>query len=820
MNISYNWLKDYLNIELEVEKVSSILTDIGLEVGSIEEIQAVKGGLKGLVIGEVLTCETHPNADKLSKTTVNVGNDTILPIVCGAPNVAAGQKVVVATVGTELYDGDASFKIKKSKIRGEVSEGMICAEDEIGLGASHDGIMVLDASAVPGTEAKSYFNLESDYCIEVDLTPNRVDASSHIGVARDLAAYLQFHNEEARFSWPDVSNFKVDNTDYLIKVSIENQEACPRYTGVTISNVKIQESPEWLQKKLLAIGMNPINNVVDITNFVLHETGQPLHAFDGAQIAGDEIIVKTLVDKSKFVTLDEQERELSAADLMICNATEGMCIAGVFGGAKSGVTDSTTKIFLESAYFNPVWVRKTAKRHILSTDSSFRFERGVDPQKTIYALKRAALLIKELAGGEISSDIVDIYPNEIKAAEVEISFKNVNRLIGADLQKEQVLSILDKLEFELIQSNDDLALVKVPTYRVDVTREADVIEEILRIYGYNTVEISASVKSTIIHSVKPDDHKLKNLVATVLNGTGYTEIMSNSLTKTSYYNQLESYPANQSVNIFNPLSADLGAMRQTLLFGGLESIAHNRNHKNPNLSLYEFGNVYAINPDKVSDNPITKYHQNQALGLFLTGEMNDQNWFSKSTSTTFYDLKTIVENILERLGISKAQLKLSELSSDIFNGGLLYQTYNKQDVVKVGGISNAILSTLKIDAEVFYAEFNWDVVLQLAAKAKTTSKEINKFPAVKRDLALLVDKAVKYEELEAIAFKTEGKLLQQVNLFDVYEGKGVPEGKKSYAISFYLQDAEKSLVDKVIDKTMNKLMGAYKHRLNAEVRGK
>ena len=820
MNISLSWLKQYINIDLKVETVSQALTDIGLEVGGIEEIQTVKGGLEGLVIGEVLTCESHPNADKLSVTTVNVGNNTILPIVCGAPNVKAGQKVIVATVGTQLYDGDTSFLIKKSKIRGEVSEGMICAEDEIGLGTSHDGIMVLDNQAIVGTLAKDYFNIQSDFQLEVDLTPNRIDAASHIGVARDLAAYLSQTNKEICYNWPSVDAFKVDNTDYSVQVTVENPEACARYSGVTISGVEVKDSPQWLQDKLKAIGMNPVNNIVDVTNFVLHETGQPLHAFDGEKITGNKVIVKTLDQGTKFTTLDELERELSSEDLMICNASEPMCIAGVFGGLHSGVSKSTKKIFLESAYFNPVSVRKTSKRQTINTDSSFRFERGTDANNTIYALKRAALLIKEVAGGSISSEVVDYYPEPIKPKEVTLTFNNINRLIGALLPSYKVVSILKSLEFEIVSQDETTLVVKVPTYRVDVTREADVIEEILRIYGYNTVEISHHVNSTIIHSVKPDDHKLKNTISTILNGLGYTEIMSNSLNRTSYYQDLTTWSLESTVELFNPLSQDLNGMRQTLLFGGLESIAHNRNHKRPNLRLFEFGNCYALKATDTKPLPLKAYNENQALAIFLTGNINDQSWLSKEAGVSFYDLKAVVENVLVRLEIKKSTLKINEFSSDIWNGGLEYKTQNNQILVRFGSLSKAVLNKLKIDAEVFYAEFNWDIVLKMSTMSKTLFHEINRYPEVKRDLALLVDKNVKYASLEELAFKTESKLLQRVNLFDVYEGKGVPEGKKSYALSFYLQDSDKSLVDKVIDKTMNKLMGAYQHVLKAEVRGK
>lgn len=819
MNISYNWLKDYLSIDLDIQKVSEILTDIGLEVGGYEEIQTIKGGLKGLVVGEVLTCVKHPNADKLSVTTVNIGNSDILPIVCGAPNVAAGQKVVVATVGAELYSGNESFTIKKSKIRGELSQGMICAEDEIGLGASHDGIMVLDPSAIPGTAAKDYFHVESDFQIEIDITPNRIDGASHIGVARDLAAFLQQTDESVQVRWPSVEAFKVDNTSLPIDVSVENQEACPRYSGLTISGVTVQDSPDWLKKKLVSIGLAPINNIVDITNFVLHETTQPLHAFDAAHIKGNKVLVKTLPQNTLFTTLDEEERKLDERDLMICNEEEGMCIAGVFGGLSSGVSSGTQNIFLESAYFNPVWVRKTAKRHTLSTDSSFRFERGTDPNKTVYALKRAALLIKEIAGGSISSEIVDVYPERIMPKEVSVSYTNIQRLIGKDLPHSTIKKIVKSLEMDILSENEDQLVLSIPTYRVDITREVDVVEDVLRIYGYNNVDISNSVKSTIIHSVKPDDHTLKNLVANVFNGMSYTEIMSNSLTKSAYYSKLETFPENKSVKVINPLSNDLESMRQTLLFGGLESVAFNKNHKQPNLRLYEFGNCYQLSDNQSDKHSVKAYNQHQTLGIFVTGNTNEQSWFAKEEKVSVYELKSVVDNILLRIGIDKNKVKLAELSNDIWSGGLTYTTHSGQILVNFGAISSKLLSTFKMDDEVFYAEINWDVALKLTLQSKVQFTEINKFPEVKRDLSLLVDKHITYAELEKIGYKTDNKILQRINLFDVYEGKNIPTGKKSYAMSFYLQDKDKNLVDKVIDKVMNKLMNSYKHQLSAEVRG-
>ncbi len=816
MNISYNWLKNYIDIDLAPEKVSEILTDIGLEVGSIEEIQSVKGGLEGLVIGEVLTCEKHPDADKLSKTTVNIGQGEPLPIVCGAPNVAAGQKVVVATVGTVLYSGDDSFTIKKSKIRGEVSMGMICAEDEIGMGTSHDGILVLPSDVTVGTLAKDYFNVETDISIEVDLTPNRVDAASHYGVARDLAAYLKQQNPEIQVQLPAVDAFKPDNTNYTVSVTVENNEACPRYCGVTISDITVKESPKWLQTKLKAIGLSPINNVVDVTNFVLHELGQPLHAFDGAKIKKDTVVVKTLADGTLFKTLDEAERELSDQDLMICNAEEGMCIAGVFGGIESGVSASTTKVFLESAYFNPVWVRKTAKRHTLSTDASFRFERGIDPNITVYALKRAALLIKEVAGGTISSDIVDIYPQPIANHEVSVKYSNVHRLIGKELPKETIQKIVTGLEME-IKSETEVGLeLSIPPYRVDVTREADVIEDILRIYGYNNIEMPDSVNSTISYSPKPDNHKLTNLIANQLTATGFSEIMCNSLTKVSYYEALKSYPADQLVKLANPLSQDLGGMRQTLLFGGLESIQHNRNRRNADLKLFEFGNCYYYTPE-ASKNAVESYNEDQHLAIFMTGNKAAANWNTAEQAISFFDLKNQIENMLAQLGLTFNDFSEEEITSDLFAEGLSLKMGDKT-IINYGLVDAKILKAFDIDAPVCFAEIKWAPILKKSSKKTITYSEISKFPEVKRDLALLLNKEVKFAQVKEIAQKTEKKLLKSVSLFDVFEDKKLGDGKKSYAVSFILQDETKTLNDKQIEKIMNKFMMNFETELGAQIR--
>ncbi len=817
MLISYNWLKNYLNIDIETNKVSEILTAIGLEIGGTEKVQSIKGGLEGLVVGKVLTCERHPNADKLSKTTVNIGTEDILDIVCGAPNVAAGQTVVVATVGTTLYDGDESFVIKKSKIRGELSQGMICAEDEIGLGKSHDGIMVLPDDVAAGTLAKDYFNVESDIVFEVDLTPNRVDAASHIGVARDLAAYLNANNENVSLNWPSVDDFKVDNTNYKIDITVENQEACPRYAGVTISGVEVKESPDWLKNKLSLIGLSPINNVVDVTNFVLHELGQPLHAFDGDELKGNKVVVKTLADKTKFNTLDGLERELSDKDLMICNAEEGMCIAGVFGGEKSGVKESTTKVFLESAYFNPVYVRKTAKRHTLSTDASFRFERGIDPNITIYALKRAALLIKEVAGGTISSEITDIYPEPIQNFDVDVKWKNIDRLIGKELGKDKIKSIVTALDMEIKSEDDEKMSLSIPPYRVDVQRDVDVIEDILRIYGYNNIEIPEAVHSTLIYSQKPDDHKVKNTIANQLVAQGFNEIMCNSLTKPSYYSDLNTYPEKQVVALFNPLSSDLGGMRQSLLMGGLESVLHNVNRRNNDLKLFEFGNCYYLNGEGEKGS-LDKYREEHHLGVFLAGNMTDASWNSQARKVSFADIRGIVNGILSRLNINDNQLNEEVGTNDIFSESVSISTKSKIHLVDFGMVNPKVAKLINLKETVYFAEFNWNNVLKIAGQQKVLFKEISKFPEVSRDLALLIDKSVSFGEVKAIAQKTEKKLLKKVSLFDIYEGKNLPEGKKSYAVNFILQDENKTLTDKQIDKIMNSMIKNFEREINASLR--
>lgn len=816
MNISYRWLKEYINLDSTPQEVAAYLTQIGLEVGSMEEVETVKGGLRGVVVGEVLTCEKHPDSDHLSKTTVNVGGGLVLPIVCGAPNVAAGQKVVVATVGTTLYDGDNEFKIKKSKIRGEVSEGMICAEDEIGLGTSHDGIMVLDPAAVPGTPASQYFKIESDYVLEVDLTPNRIDSASHIGIARDLAAYLK-QNHNVSYSRPSVKDFKVDNHSLEIPVEIRNTEACHRYSGVTISNVTVKESPEWLKNKLSLIGLKPINNIVDVTNFVLFETGQPLHAFDAAEIKGNKVVVRTLDAGTKFVTLDGVERTMHPEDLMICNESEGMCIAGVFGGLHSGVKASTTSVFIESAWFDSVYIRKTARRHTLSTDASFRFERGTDPNGTIYALKRAAMLIKEVAGGEISSEIVDIYPNPVEDFKVDVSYANIKRLIGADLGKEKIKHLLEALEIRIENETETGLSLLVPPYRVDVKREADVIEEILRIYGYNNIELPTQINASLQYSVKPNPTKIRNVISDMLSAQGFNEIWSNSLTKTSYYADNSVFPLENTVRLFNPLSNDLAAMRQTLLYGGLEAIAYNANRKNADLRLYEFGNCYFHNGSALKENPIRNYREEEHLALFVSGEKETANWTAPAAMTSFYLLKSYGENILKRLGFSVLNLKVEGFSNDLIREGIRY-FINGRKLVEFGIVGAKVLKTFDIENPVYYADFSMDVLFVELKKKEVAFSELPKYPEVRRDLALLLDKSVQFNQLRDLAYRTERNLLQSVDLFDVYEGKGVPEGKKSYAISYILRDDEKTLNDKQIEKIMQKLVSTYERELGAQLR--
>jgi phenylalanyl-tRNA synthetase beta chain len=818
MNISYSWLKDYINIELTPAEVAATLTQLGLETGSVDEVETVKGGLKGIFVGEVITCQKHPNSDHLSVTTVNIGGEENLPIVCGASNVAAGQKVVVATVGTVLYNGDEQFTIQKSKIRGEVSMGMICAEDEIGLGTDHNGIMVLDQQAKPGTPASEYFKIQSDFVLEVDLTPNRIDSASHIGVARDLAAVLA-QKENITYTRPNIDSFKADNHNLAIPVSIENSEACARYCGLTISDVTVKESPEWLKNRLKTIGQNPINNIVDITNFILFETGQPLHAFDASEIKGNKVIVKTLPAGTKFVTLDGIERELSDKDLMICNSEAPMCIGGVFGGLQSGVKESTTSIFLESACFNPVYIRKTARRHGLSTDASFRFERGVDPNGTLYSLKRAALLIKEIAGGTISSDVVDVVadPTVLEFFTVTVTYSNITRLIGKEIQKETIKNILLSLEIVINEETSEGLKLSVPPYRVDVKREVDIIEEILRVYGYNNVEPNKSIKSAIQHAPNPDKMKLQNLISEMFTARGFNEIMSNSLTKSAYYDQLESFKPENTVRLFNPLSSDLNGMRQTLLFGGLEAINRNTNFRNADLRLYEFGNVYHFDGTKTYTNPVKNYSEGEHIGIWITGKKETENWIVKEEPTSFFTLKANAENILTRVGIKVGNCVIESISNDIFSEGLEYRL-NGVMIGQIGYVNNKILKNLNIDADVFYGDLQWSVILKAIKNHRATYTPLQKYPEVRRDLALLIDKEVQFSAIKALAFRTEKQILRTVNIFDVYEGSNLPEGKKSYAVSFILQDEEKTLNDKQIEKTMNRLISVYEREVGAQIR--
>ena len=820
MNISYNWLKEYVNFDLTPDEVAAALTSIGLETGSVEEVQTIKGGLEGLVIGEVLTCVEHPNSDHLHITTVNLGNGEPTQIVCGAPNVAAGQKVVVATLGTKLYDGDECFTIKKSKIRGVESIGMICAEDEIGIGTSHDGIIVLPEDAVPGTLAKDYYNVKSDYVLEVDITPNRADACSHYGVARDLYAYLIQNGKQATLQRPSVEAFAVENHDLDIKVTVENSEACPRYAGVTVKGVTVKESPEWLQNKLHLIGVRPINNVVDITNYIVHAFGHPLHCFDADKIKGGEVIVKTMPEGTPFVTLDGVERKLNERDLMICNKEEAMCIAGVFGGLDSGSTETTTDVFIESAYFHPTWVRKTARRHGLNTDASFRFERGIDPNITIYCLKLAALLVKELAGGTISSEIKDICVAPAQDFVVELAYEKIHSLVGKVIPVETIKSIVSSLEMKITNETAEGLTLAVPPYRVDVQRDCDVIEDILRIYGYNNVEIPSTLKSSLTTKGDADkSNKLQNLVAEQLVGCGFNEILNNSLTRAAYYDGLESYPSNHLVMLMNPLSADLNSMRQTLLFGGLESIAHNANRKNADLKFFEFGNCYYFDADKKNpEKTLDAYSEDYHLGLWVTGKRVSNSWAHADENSSVYELKAYVENILKRLGLDLRNLVVGNLTDDIFAAALSVNTKGGKRLATFGVVTKKLLKVFDIDNEVYYADFDWKELMKAIRSVKISYKEISKFPAVKRDLALLLDKNVQFAEIEKIAYETEKKLLKEVELFDVYEGKNLEAGKKSYAVSFLLQDESQTLNDKMIDKIMSKLVKNLEEKLNAKLR--
>ncbi len=821
MNISYNWLKEYVDFDMTPEEVSAALTSIGLETDGVEEVQTIKGGLEGLVIGEVLTCVDHPDSDHLHITTVNLGDGNPTQIVCGAPNVAAGQKVVVATIGTKLYDGDNCFTIKKGKIRGVESFGMICAEDEIGVGTSHDGIIVLPENAVPGTLAKDYYNIKSDYLIGVDITPNRADACSHYGVARDLYAYTMQATGKSTLQRPGVEDFKVDNNELNIDVEVQNSEACLRYAGVTVKGVTVKESPEWLKNKLQIIGLRPINNIVDITNYILHAYGQPMHCFDADKIKGGKVVVRTMPEGTPFVTLDGEERKLSERDLMICNAEEPMCIAGVFGGLHSGTTEETKNVFLESAYFHPTWVRKTSRRHGLQTDSSFRFERGTDPNCVIYALKQAAMLIKELAGGTISMEIKDVYPAPVADFPVELNYNYVNNLIGADIAPETIKSIVTSLEMKIVNETAEGISLAVPPYRVDVQRPCDVVEDILRIYGYNNVNFDNTLHSSIITKGAEDkSHKLQNLVSEQLVGCGFNEILNNSLTASAYYDELETYASANLVRLLNPLSADLNVMRQTLLFGGLESMQRNISRKITNLSFFEFGNCYRFDADKrVEDKILSPYSESNHLGLWMTGNNVSSSWVESGRALTVYDLKAVVEHIFDRLGFKQAARLATTFSNDIFSAGLQIQAQsNKKVIAQLGIVRKKVAKRFDIDSEVFYADINWSELMRVVRNAKVGYAEISKYPAVKRDLALLIDKSVTFAQIEQIARETEKKLLKGVQLFDVYEGKNLEEGKKSYAVSFVLQDDNQTLNDKQIDKVMSRLMENFEKRLGAKQR--
>lgn len=820
MNISYNWLKEYLDFDLQPEEVSAALTSIGLETGGVEEVQTIKGGLEGLVIGEVLTCEEHPNSDHLHITTVNVGGEEPLQIVCGAPNVAAGQKVVVAVNGTKLYDGEEVFTIKRSKIRGVESNGMICAEDEIGLGTDHAGIIVLPADAVVGTPAKEYYNVKSDYVLEVDITPNRVDATSHFGVARDLAAYLKQNGKPTELKRPSVDAFKIEDETPAIEVIVENTEACPRYSGVTIKGVTVKESPEWLKNRLNIIGLRPINNVVDVTNYVLHEMGQPLHSFDAGKVKGNKVIVKTQPEGTKFVTLDGVERTLTDRDLMICNTEDAMCIGGVFGGLDSGVTEQTTDVFLESACFHPTWIRKTARRFGLNTDASFRFERGLDANNTIYVLKRAALLIQEVAGGKIAGSIQDVYPDPVQPYTVELTYNKINSLIGKDIPVETVKCILDSLEMKIISETVEGLTIHVPVYRIDVQRDVDVIEDILRIYGYNNIEFSDSVKSNLSYKTATDrGYELQNLISEQLCGSGFNEILNNSLTRSAYYDELTTYPVSHCVMLMNPLSADLNGMRQTLLFGGLESIEHNAKRKNGNIRFFEFGNCYDYNVEKKrEDATLAEYSEDYRLGVWVCGDRVENSWAHADEKSTVYELKAYVENILVRLGVNMKKVIFGNLSNDIYSTGVSITTASGRELGTFGIVSRKICKAMDIDFDVYYAELSWTLLMKETKKNKVTFSEISKYPAVKRDLALLLDKSVQFAEIEKIAEESERKLLKEVSLFDVYEGKNLPAGKKSYAVSFFLQDETKTLNDKQIDTIMQKIRKNLESKLGASLR--
>ena len=826
MNVSYKWLKEYVDFDLSPEKTAEALTSIGLEVDGIEEVQSVKGGLKDIVIGEVLTCEQHPNSDHLHITTVNLGGEAPEQIVCGAPNVAAGQKVVVAVCGAKIYDGDECFTIKPSKLRGVASNGMICSEKELGLGNDHSGIMVLPADAVPGTPAADYFGLESDYIIEVDITPNHADACSHWGVARDFYAWLLQNGYKTSLHRPSDENFHVDGNDLNIDIEVLNQEACPRYSGVSIRNVAIKESPAWLKNKLTAIGLHPINNVVDVTNFIMFAYGQPLHSFDADKIEGGKIIVRTMPEGTPFVTLDGQERKLSERDLMICNVNEPMCIGGVFGGLKSGISDQTVNVFLESAYFHPTWIRKSARRHQLSTDASFRFERGIDPNGVIYALKQAAMLIAELGGGTISMPIKDVYPQPIEDFKVDFKYDYADKLTGKVLPRETMKTIIGNLGIAIDSESEDGLKLSVPPFRVDVQHPCDIVEEILRIYGYNNVEFDKSVRSSLTVQGDVDRaHKMQDLVSEQLVGCGFNEILNNSLTKAAYYDNLGCYPSEKLVRLMNPLSADLNVMRQSLLFGGLESISYNVRRQSPDLRLFEFGKCYyfdAARRESLSGeegaNTLKAYSEDYRVGLWITGQRVSASWAHKDEESSFYELKACVHNVFTRLGLDVRNVRVEEFSDDVYSSGLRYLLRSGKVLAQMGVIRNLILKSFDIEKPVYFADIVWDELLKATKKVKVSYTDLPKFPAVRRDLALLVDKSVTFAQIESVAYGAEKRLLKDVTLFDVYEGRNLEDGKKSYAVAFMLQDESQTLNDKQIEKTMNSIIHGLETSLGARLR--
>ena len=822
MIISYKWLNDYVKSNLTPTEIDDTLTFSGLEIEGVEKVETIKGGLEHVVIGKVVTCEDHPDSDHLHVTTVDVGGERLLDIVCGAANVAAGQKVVVATIGTQIWTSETEyFEIKKSKIRGKVSEGMICAEDELGLGNSHDGIMVLPEDAPIGMPAKEYFNVEEDFAIEVAITANRADATSHIGVGRDLvAAYNTQKGGNLVLDIPSVEGYKQDNSDRKIGVRVEDAENCPRYSGVTITGVKVTESPDWLKNKLRTVGIRPINNIVDITNFVLMEVGQPMHAFDADMIEGGNVVVKKLPEGTMFTTLDGVERKLNGTELMICNEKEGMCIAGVFGGIKSGVTESTTNVFLESAYFNPVSVRKTSKLHGLKTDASFRYERGCDPNITIYALKRAAMLIKELAGGTISSEIIDVYPTSIERAKVDLNYQSMFDLIGKEIPVETIKSILGMLDITIESETAEGMVLRIPTSKVDVTRQCDVVEEIMRIYGYNNISFDETLNSCLSYSKKPNPNKIQNVVGDYLANNGFVEIMNNSLTKAEYYEDNADFDSKNNVVLLNPLSKELNVMRQTLLYSGLECFVYNINHKTPNQKIFEFGKHYRYNPEQAENGDVTKrYFEERHLSIFMTGNEIGENWKMPSMQVDFYFLKAHVINILRRLRINMGRITFEPSTAKYFTAGLdLMFKDSKKVIASLGRLAKPTLKKMDCKQDVYYADINWDLLLKSIPSQELTFAEIAKNPEVRRDLALVLDKNVTFDAIEKLAYETEKKLLKKVSLFDVYEGDRIEEGKKSYAVSFILQDKEKTLSDKQIEAIMAKLQKNFETRLGAKIR--